>query len=83
MPYISSQSRKSSENNIFDNPGDLNYAIHQMLDKYISQNGLRYRTINDIIGCLECIKHELYRRLAVPYEEEKMHENGDCKPYHG
>jgi len=29
------------------------------------------------MGVLECVKQEFYRRRAVPYEEEKIEENGD------
>jgi len=33
--------------------------------------------INAIIGALECAKLELYRRVAAPYEDDKIAENGD------
>jgi hypothetical protein len=38
---------------------------------------LRYAHINEAIGALECAKLELYRRVAAPYEDEKMKESGD------
>ena len=38
---------------------------------------LSYAEINRIIGALECAKLEIYRRLAVPYEDEKIILNGD------
>jgi len=31
----------------------------------------------DAIGALECAKLELYRRVAAPYEDTKIAENGD------
>lgn len=38
---------------------------------------LSYADINEAIGALECAKLELYRRIAVPYENRKLAENGD------
>lgn len=32
---------------------------------------------SEIIGALECCKLELYRRIAAPYEDIKIGENGD------
>ena len=32
-------------------------------------------------GVLENIKQEFYRRVALPYEEKKIIENGDIKEY--
>jgi len=29
------------------------------------------------VGVLECAKLELYRRIAAPYEDEKIVETGD------
>ena len=41
----------------------------------------KYSKINAIIGILECIKLELYRRVAAPYEDVKAAENGDVPEY--
>ena len=30
-----------------------------------------------MVGVLECAKLELYRRMAAPYEDEKIEDNGD------
>ena len=38
---------------------------------------ISYRNINELIGVLECAKLELYRRVASPYEDEKIQSNGD------
>jgi len=43
----------------------------------IEKKGLSYSNVNEIIGALECIKLELYRRVAAPYEDLKIEENGD------
>lgn len=58
--------------------GELNYAITCLVIEYIAGKGkLSYGAINEAIGALECSKLELYRRLAVPYEDKKIKENGD------
>jgi len=57
--------------------GDLNYAITTLLNKWIMDEGLCYKNLNSAIGVLECVKQELYRRVAAPYEDIKKEENGD------
>ena len=63
------------------NAGALNYAIHQVISQYISQNKESYQTYNDIVGVLDCAKMELYRRLISDYEDKKMTQNKDVPPY--
>jgi len=57
--------------------GKLNYFISSVAEGLIQANGVSYSFLNDFIGVLECVKLELYRRVATPYEEKKMEENGD------
>jgi len=58
-----------------DRDGMLNYAFTKtMLACYPNTS---YKTINECIGLLECCKLEMYRRLAAPYEDNKVIENGD------
>lgn len=57
--------------------GDLNFAITTILNDYMNAKGLKYQTINDIVGALESSKLEFYRRIAVPYEHDKLIQNGD------
>jgi hypothetical protein len=40
-----------------------------------------YPKIAMITGVLENIKQEFYRRVASPYEDKKILENGDIKEY--
>jgi hypothetical protein len=40
-----------------------------------------YTKVAMITGVLENIKQEFYRRVAVPYEELKIQQNGDIKEY--
>lgn len=59
------------------NAGELNYLFTIIARTYLTDNGLSYQNINDIIGALEGAKLELYRIVASPYEDNKIKENGD------
>jgi len=74
--------RKLTEENLFDerkplySVGEINYVISTVCNRILNlQRG--YQTANDLIGVLECIKLELYRRPVSDYENEKIKENGD------
>ena len=82
MPYIPlSEKSKVDYDNLITTAGQFNYAIHQVMSIYFEQNGFNYQTCNDIIGALDCAKMELYRRLVGEYEDRKILQNGDVKPY--
>lgn len=76
MPYLTKERRKELLEISPENPGDLNYLISDMLYDYWLNNQ-KYKSINDIVGALECAKLEFYRRVASPYEDQKIKENGD------
>jgi broad-specificity NMP kinase len=84
MPYIPDYQRKQIDgklNYAFDwvnqdvQSGLLNYIITRLLLKASPEPS--YTRYNELIGVLECIKLELYRRLVAKYEDEKIEENGD------
>ena len=78
MPYINRERREAIKDNPEpNNPGELNYLLTKAVHYYCERKGLNYVTINDIIGALEGAKLEFYRRVAVPYENSKLAENGD------
>lgn len=79
MPYIEEEARRRLEaGSLPTTPGELNYALTRLVDAYVSGKGaLRYTHLNEAIGVLECAKLELYRRVAAPYEDEKMASAGD------
>ncbi len=81
MPYIPRSERSKAYEHVLPHAGVLNYAVHQLIDTYFEQNNRNYQTVNDVIGVLDCVKMELYRRLVSEYEEIKILQNGDCKPY--
>lgn len=74
MPYITEERviELTEDGEPLENPGDLNYAFSVVAAAYIEDKGLSYQTINDIVGALEGAKLEFYRRIAVPYEIQKM-----------
>ena len=82
MPYIKKEDRPYLETLIWNlkvdiqklNVGDLNYLITQIL---LSTKPIRYSDYNRLIGVLECVKLEFYRRAVALYEDEKIKENGD------
>ncbi len=79
MPYIKQERRK--EIVAGDRPqtaGELNFSLTILVDQYLQdKGGIRYASLNEVIGVLECAKLEAYRRLAAPYEDEKIKESGD------
>lgn len=83
MPYVAKSDRIDLNQKIvfagrpINTPGELNYLITRLIDQYIYGKGKSYAILNEAIGALECAKLELYRRIAAPYEDEKIKENGD------
>lgn len=62
--------------------GDLNYTITELLVQSLCLHvDPKYAKINAAIGILECVKLELYRRLAAEYEDKKILEEGDIPCY--
>lgn len=79
MPYIT-QSQRRVRLEIPVSAGELNYRITMLCLNYIDMLGKSYKSINEVVGVLECAKLEFYRRLAAPYEDTKIQQNGDVYP---
>jgi hypothetical protein len=80
MPYIHQDDRLLLElngNTSSTTPGELNYVITNVCIEYMNTKGKNYQTVNDIVGALENAKLEFYRRIAAPYEDLKIQQNGD------
>jgi hypothetical protein len=60
--------------------GEVNYSITRLCCLVMGKNQT-YPKIAIITGVLENVKQEFYRRLAAPYEENKIVQNGDVKEY--
>jgi predicted DNA-binding protein with PD1-like motif len=65
-----------------ENAGDLNFILTSIIHTYLKKKGIKYANINEVIGMLECCKLELYRKIAAPYEDIKIQENGDVLIIH-
>ena len=90
MPYIAQEKRDILDPVIeeliqtfrglqSDDPEDntqanLNYVLSRLLDKMYTSN---YQELNNAVGMLMCTALEYYRRIGVPYEDQKAFENGD------
>lgn len=82
MPYIK-QERRGILRDFYDQPdnsGELNFQLTQVVLEYMEKHGKSYAAVNDILGALEGAKLEFYRRVAAPYEDRKIAENGDVYP---
>jgi len=89
MPYIPEHLRerykrflKLIEQTMTLAPGHLNYVISKLCHIYILRKGsgstifFSYKVLNEVIGVLESVKQEFYRKVAAPYEDKKKVENG-------
>lgn len=83
MPYIKRQDREKFDKLLLDigvlikSEGELNYCITKLALIFMAPRDLSYSLLNKIMGVFECAKLEFYRRFVVPYENEKIIENGD------
>ena len=59
--------------------GDINYCFSRIVSSLMGDTS--YPKIAMVTGVLENIKQEFYRRVAEPYEDKKIVENGDIKEY--
>lgn len=81
MPYITQKQREMLFKGVApENPGQLNYLITNLVIDYVMEVGLSYQAINDVSGALTEAAAEFRRRVTVPYENRKAHENGDVYP---
>lgn len=79
MPYIKNRWyrwNREDSNSQPKNVGELNYIITMVIKEYYDSIG-GYQGVNDVLGALEGAKLEFYRRVASPYEDIKIKENGD------
>lgn len=89
MPYIEKKDRPQYDSLIEDivdqltdhglkafGVGELNYVISSIVTKIFKQHP-SYSYGNNLVGVLECVKQEFYRRPLVEYEDGKLKTNGD------
>lgn len=80
MPYISESDR--AQFTVLAKPaqtvGQLTYQLSVLAWQFKKRSGiLRFVTIALVMGAFFCAALEFYRRVAAPYENAKMAENGD------
>ena len=91
MPYIKRERREAIRpcelpgDNVIDvseiqTSGELNFAMTELAKAFLKRYNTTYGTINEIMGAFEGAKNEFYRRVAAPYEDRKIQENGDVYP---
>ena len=92
MPYIKPHDREVLDAHIdriyeiirFNNgigpdwAGSLNYVCYRLALKLMGEP--KYWKVALLDGVFSNISKEFYRRVAVPYEQEKIAENGDVVP---
>ena len=82
MPYIPIKRREEIQDGCTpQNPGELNFKITSIILEYLynlnPSEPNRYSDYNEVLGVLDCVGRELYRRRIVPYEDHKRKENTD------
>ncbi len=82
MPYIRSDYRRVYDKlidsiPIGDDIGCMNYVITRLINRCVDEWNESYDTMNEVMGLLECVKAEFYRRRVAPYEDKKILEHGD------
>lgn len=91
MPYIEQEYRKMFSRKLanlvevltrhgeedIEGVGELNYCISSLIWRLWYDGTQSYEKANRLIGVLECVKQEFYRRHVAPYEDEKLASNGD------
>lgn len=76
MTHIITEDKKPNETAYL---GVLNYVITRISQQLIRKlfGGFRYHFIAGVTGALENVKQEFYRRIAGPYEDDAISNNGD------
>jgi hypothetical protein len=79
MPYIAPSARQNLiDGGPIDTSGKLAYSITTVLNSFLAQSeGNTFLNFAIVLGALEAAKLEFYRRVVVPFENQKHEENGD------
>ncbi len=87
MPYIARKDRAQYQHAINElaklvppdrmaRPGHMNYIISLLIQRVYGES-MRYADHNEVVGLLNCVQQEFYRRFTAPYEDEKIEQEGD------
>lgn len=78
MPYIQGDRRR--EFNItgeIKSEGELAYVIYLAIIAYLRGRRASFAELSGVIGVLESVKAEFYRRVLSKYEDRAIKRNGD------
>ena len=90
MPYIPQEGRDKyddlvdelvtklvelDDNNLVK--GHHNYIMYTLALKLADKLGIRYATLQDIVGTFDCCKMEFYRKVVAPYENQAAKKSGE------
>jgi len=87
MPYVDKETRELLNREIsellidleeYNEPGNINYVLSNIIWHLFNLNPC-YETANSLLGVLEAVKQEFYRRKVAPYEDLKIGQNGDLE----
>lgn len=87
MPYIARKDRDQYQQAISElaklvppdrmaRSGHMNYIISLLIQRVYGES-MRYADHNEVVGLLNCVQQEFYRRFTAPYEDEKIEQEGD------
>lgn len=87
MPYIKKADRVPYQDAINElarmvpgdresRPGHMNYIVSRLIQKVYGDK-MRYCDYNEVMGFLQGVNLEFYRRQAAPYEDTKIVSEGD------
>jgi hypothetical protein len=76
---LDNKSNLNNPNDFANYLGRINYCFSRVIASLMQE--VSYKKIAMATGVLENIKQELYRRVASPYEDMKINQNGDIREY--
>jgi hypothetical protein len=78
MPYIVNEDRKRLDGGpIAETPGELAFLLTTDCLLFLGQFEEGFHNYATVVGVLEAVKMEFYRRAVAPYEDRKIQEHGD------
>jgi len=78
MPYIKQENRNRIDSGSPPrDEGELAYTIYRLAVNYMRRVGVKFSTLNAVVGVLDNVKDEFKRRKLNPHEDVKIAENGD------
>jgi len=64
------------DDNVDNMEGNINYIFTKILKQCYGDS---YAEINDALGVISGVQLEFYRKVAAPYEDQKIYDNGDVE----